>query len=324
MLEKKGTNMLNKLLNSSEPSIRLKAYKLYAKNLEESYIRALENQIKESAIVKSLLSERDTNWEIPHHPYSKWDGSNWVLAILADLDYPEKDESLLPLKEQNLKWILSKEHGLKIKNIDGRVRRCASQEGNVLYSMLKLGLYDSRADEIAERLMSWQWADGGWNCDKNPAAVNSSFMETLIPMRALNIYSRLTGDKKACKSVEKASEVFLKRRLFKKMSDDSLIDQNFLKLHYPCYWHYDILFALKVLYEAGFIHDPRCNDALDYLEEKKLADGGFPAEAKYYYPETHKSSGRSLAFWGGVSSVKSNEFVTIDALLVLKHSGRKI
>jgi hypothetical protein len=31
-----------------------------------------------------------------------------------------------------------------------------------------------------------------------------------------------------------------------------------VKLHYPCYWRYDILFGLKVMAEAGFIRDGRC------------------------------------------------------------------
>ncbi len=54
------------------------------------------------------------------------------------------------------------------------------------------------------------------------------------------------------------------------MADD------FLKLRYPCYWHYDILVGLKVMAEAGFLKDPRCREALDILVSKRLPDGGFP------------------------------------------------
>jgi hypothetical protein len=59
--------------------------------------------------------------------------------------------------------------------------------------------------------------------------------------------------------------------------------------------------------------------ALDLLESKSLPDGGFPAE-KAYYQATSRiiGSGRSLVNWGGVSCRHLNEWVTVDALAVLK------
>ena len=48
--------------------------------------------------------------------------------------------------------------------------------------------------ELVERLLHWQWPDGGWNCDREPAADTSSFFETLLPMRALWAYASATGD----------------------------------------------------------------------------------------------------------------------------------
>jgi len=53
-----------------------------------------------------------------------------------------------------------------IKKINGRERRCASQEGNALGYILKLSHMDERTDELVERLILWQWEEGGWNCDK--------------------------------------------------------------------------------------------------------------------------------------------------------------
>ena len=77
-----------------------------------------------------------------------------------------------------------------------------------------------------------------------------------------------------------------------------------------------------LLAEAGLIGDPRCADALDLLESKRLPDGGFPAEAKYYGLGRSRKSGRDLVDWGGVSRRKSNPFVTVDALHVLRAAGR--
>jgi len=96
----------------------------------------------------------------------------------------------------------------------------------------------------------------------------------------------------------------------------------FIRLHYPCYWKYDILFALKVMAEANFISDELCNDALDLLESKRLPDGGWPAEERFYQNSNSSRGGCDLVSWGGVNKRKANEWVTADALYVMKASGR--
>jgi len=308
--------------------VRFKALaNVLGRNLDSAEIKSLQEEIKQSSRVRLLLSERDGDGKIPFHPYAKWYGAHWVLASLADIGYPSGDESLIPLREQVYKWLLSIEHERSIRTINGRVRRCASQEGNAIYYLLTLGLADSRTDELAYRLIRWQWADGGWNCDKNPEAVNSSFMESLIPLRALALHAKVTGSIASKATAERAADIFLKRRLYKRQRDNSIMRSDFVILHYPCYWHYDILFGLKVMAEAGFIGDERCRDALELLESKRLPDGGFPAEGRYYKViERTKSgkrkSGSSLVDWGSVSNKHANEFVTADALYVLKESGR--
>ena len=98
--------------------------------------------------------------------------------------------------------------------------------------------------------------------------------------------------------------------------------RRFVKLHYPCYWQYDILFALKVMAEAGFKDDVRCRDALDLLESKRLPDGGFPAERKLYIAAEQPKHGASLVDWGGTSRRRMNEFVTADGVYVLRAFGR--
>jgi hypothetical protein len=316
-------DIIDKLLNSDEPSVRFKVLvNVLGKKLESAEIKKLQEEINSSPRVKLLLSEREKDGKIPFHPYRKWYGAHWVLATLADIGYPSDDKSLIPLREQVLAWLFSEEHRKHIKTIDGRTRRCASQEGNALFSLLTLGLTDTRTEELAERLVKWQWPDGGWNCDRDPKAVNSSFWESLIPLRALALHARLTGKKESKESAKRAAEVFLKRRLYKRQKDGRIMVGDFVELHYPCYWRYDILFGLKVMAEAGFIGDERCCDALELLESKRLPDGGFPAEKKYYRVTKKMAAGRSLVDWGGTSKKHMNEFVTADVLYVLKKSGR--
>ena len=314
--------IIRQLLDSEEPSVRFKVMaNVLGRDVETAVCQQLRQAIKTSPRVQKLLSERDEAGHIPHHPYTKWVGAHWVLADLADIGYPPGDETLLPLRKRVYDWLFGQSHQKHIKTINGRVRRCASQEGNALFYLLALGLADERTDELAARLVQWQWPDGGWNCDKNPDARNSSFMESLIPLRGLALHARLTGNRHSRAAAEHAAEIFLKRKLFRRQADGSVIKEEFIRLHYPCYWHYDILFGLKVMAEAGFIHDERCRDALELLAAKRLPDGGFPAEKAYYRVTEKEVSGRSLVSWGGASKRRMNEFVTADALYVLKAAG---
>lgn len=317
------SGIIDRLLASEEPSVRLSvlSHVLGAEG-ESAEVTRIRSELKGSARVRLLLSETGADGRIPIHPYSKWRGAHWVLASLADLGYPPGDAALMPLREQVYGWLFSERHERGVRSIRGRVRRCASQEGNALHYLLTLGLADARTDELAARLVQWQWPDGGWNCDKKPGAVNSSFMESLIPLRALAKHARLTGSAESMRVARGAAEIFLKRGLYKRQMDGGVIREGFVRLHHPCYWHYDILFGLKVMAEARFIGDERCKDALELLESKRLPDGGFPAEQKYYRVSERRVSGGSRVDWGGTSRKRMNEFVTADALYVLKASGR--
>lgn len=315
--------IIHQLLSSDEPAVRYRTYidVLGGKPVTEEAM-ALRGEIPSGSAVSSLLSERDSQGLLPYHPYNKWLGAHWVLACLAELRYPKGDLTLKPLLEQSYKWLLSKQHAKNIHMIDGRMRRCASQEGYCIYYSLALGIADDRTQELVERLLKWQWPDGGWNCDKKPDAKNSSFMESLIPMRALALYAKTTGDPASRASVERAAEIFLKRKLYQRQQDGSVISPEFVSLFYPYYWRYNILAGLKGMLEAGSIDDPGCKPALDLLESKQLPEGGFGADTKYYQVTDRTISGRSRFNWGIVRPQKPHEFLTVDALYVLRAAGR--
>ena len=315
--------ILDELLNHSDPILAYRALVDIAGRSPDSRESILARQnIPASQRIQSMLADRDSDGQLPRHPYQKWLGAHWVLYLLAEWGYPPGDTNLIPLREQELDWLFSDAHKKNIRLIDGRTRRCASQEGNALFSLLALGLADERCDELARRLVAWQWPDGGWNCDRRPAASHSSFHESLIPLRALSLHARLTGNAASRQSAQRAAEMFLSRHLFRRLTNGQLIDRHFLELHYPFFWHYDVLFGLKVMAEGGWITDSRCSEALDWLESRRLPDGGLPADARWYTLTERDVSGRSAVDWGSVSKTKSNPFVSLIALSVLRAAGR--
>ena len=327
------------LLKSREPSIQ---WKIRVHVLDEDpngpAIRRLQQKIRRSPRVQALLSHRDAHGFLrPRgNPYSKWQGAHWALATLADIGYPQADRSLFGMREQVLdRWLLPAYYrefeaatsaqayrGTGVPRIRGRYRRCASQQGNALYFLTRLGIADDRSEALVERLLCWQWPDGGWNCDRNPGADTSSFWESRHAMMGLALYGARTKDRAANEAVDRATEVFLSRELFLARRSGQVMNSEFVALHYPLYFAYDILGGLKAMVEVGRISDRRCQKALDLLEAKRLPTGGWAAERRLYKVSSRLASRAEYVDWGGTSKRSMNEWVTADALHVLKASGR--
>ena len=320
--------VVQRLLASTNPTIRFKSrVNLLGEPSSNLAVRALRAEIGSSWMARAILSGRGRDGRIPVNPYRKWQGALWTLVQLALIEYPAGDTSLCSVRDQAYDWLLSPEHlefprSMIIPGQEDRVRRCASQEAFVIWSTLKLGLADERTDLLIDRLVQFQWPDGGWNCDKRLEARKSSLVETLHPIRALSYYGSLRQDRRAALTARRAGEVVLKRQLFRRASDGTVIHPSFTRLAYPCFYPYNILSALVILAEADLIHDPRCRAALDLLESKRLPDGGFPLEMRLSKTTKEFTTRGTFADWGPVGRRRMNEFVTVDALYALKAAGR--
>lgn len=281
------------LSGSDEPSVRWKVLVgALGEDPDSAKIRKLREEIRMSPRVRRILDDRHGNI------YGKWRGAHWILLRLADLGYPPGDEELVPLRDAVLPvWLSAPE-----RSVDGRHRQHASQPGAALLAVVELGIDDGRAAELAEQLVNWQWPDGGWNCDRHPEASNSSVHETLLAMRGLAAYGKNET------AVRRAAEVFLQREMLYSRSTGKLVKPDWAKLHYPVYWHYDLLAGLRGIVEAGLIGDARCARGIEVLRGKQI-EGGWRAEAKY--------PGDDPVKWGSVSKLHPNEWVTADALTVL-------
>lgn len=331
--------LMRDLHRSREPSVRWRTrVRIEGESRSSRGIRGLEQEIRHSARVRKLLSHVLARYRpgTTRSVYYKWQGIHWVLASLADLGYPREDPGVEPLLDRALglwlgpsywqtfsagsKAAANRHYGVPV--VRGRARRCASQQGAALYYATQLGFPDVRSKQLCDLLRRWQWPDGGWNCDRDPEADTSSFMETLWPMRGLAAYAAEVGIPHAKQAARAASEVFLKRQLFRRRTNGNVMNPDFARLHYPLYWHYDILAGLKGMAEVGQVRDPRCSEALDWLESKELPGGGWPAEARYYKVSVGFRPNSEFVDWGGVSQRRRNDWVTTDALYVLNEAGR--
>ncbi len=310
------------LLSSADPAVRYLALTEVCGVCPDSAEAArLRRAISRSPRVRALLAGQDRDGGFGGHPYRKWTGAHWRLASLVDLGIPAGHSASVRAYRTVLRWLCSGAHRRSVVRIRGRVRRCASQEGNALRVGVRLGLAahpDVR--RLASDLVEGQWPDGGWNCDRRPEASHSSFHETWLPLWGLAEYHAVTGDPEAGAAARRAAEFLLAHRLFRSHRTGEVVSPAFLRLRYPPYWHYDVLAALRALERAGRIGDPRAQEALDVVQSRRGADGLWRADGRWWRPaKGHGGGPADVVDW---AMRGPSEMVTLWSLRVLRAAGR--
>jgi hypothetical protein len=296
------------LLGSGDPAVALLARRdLLGERVDDP------DAVMRSPKVQALLAGQQPDGGFGTIHYSKWTGAHWRLVALVELEVPAGEPHAVAAARAVLDWLTNPRRRVHI--VDGLPRRCASMEGNGLAVACRLGMADDpRAEALARGLVSWQWPDGGWNCDGRATGRRSSFHESLIPAWALHEYWTATGAPWARDAARRTAELLLDHRLFRALATGEPVNTAWLRLRYPPYWHYDILHALLVLSRMGLAGDPRAADALDVVRRKRLPDGRWQPDGAWWRPPGGAGGGREVVDWGRSGP---NEMITLNALRVL-------
>jgi len=294
------------LLASDEPGIRLQT----RRDLLDEKVAVDHEEILSGPKVRALLDGQEADGGFGVHAYGKWNGAHWRLVSLIELGISWGEPRALAAYETVLGWLFGASHR-RVPRIDGRYRRCGSQEGNALAVGVRLGLSgDDRVQALARSLIGWQWPQGGWNCDRRPETSHPSFHESITPLWGLAEYIAATGDREAREAARKTSEFFLEHRLLRSHTTGDVGDVRWLDLHWPPYWAYDFAWGLTVLKRAGALPDSRADEAATLLREKQAHDGRWSTDRRW----TNFSTRDPIA---GPSRGPS-ELLTLNALRVLR------
>lgn len=261
-------------------------------------------------MIAGLLRGHGRDGSFGVHPYSKWTGAHWRLVALVELGVPRNEPTARAAAKSVLDWVAAPSMPLMI---DGRERRHASMEGNALAVCCRLGMArDRRVRGLVDVLLRSQWPDGGWNCDRQPAARHSSFHESLAPIWGLVEYHRVTGDRDALAAAQRAGELLLRHNLFRSSTTGEVIHPEWLNIHWPHYWHYDFFHGLRAIALLGQLPDHRAAQAVHHLRSLQRSDGTWRVGGHRYWALNGQSNVEAVD-WGNAHLV-----VTPNALAMIQ------
>lgn len=243
----------------------------------------------------------------------KWISTHYTLLDLKHLgiapDHPQIRESISQILARH-------------KEADGGVNPAKTRRigeicvsGMVLNYAAYFGMPVESLRSIVDFLVAVQMPDGGFNCESNVhGAVHSSLHSTISVLEGIseylaNGYAYRAADLQVI--AQKAQEFVLQHRLFRSDRSGEIINPSFLMLSFPSRWFYDILRALDYFRSAGAGYDPRMQDALDVLLQKRRKDGAWPLQAKH----------AGQVHFDMETPGQPSRWNTLRALRVMKHFG---
>lgn len=241
----------------------------------------------------------------------KWISTHYTLLDLKNLAIASTNHEIRQSIAQVIQTLKSPDGGISPFGTEQKSDVCVN--GMFLNYAAYFGTNADDLRPIIDFILTEHMKDGGFNCNSNgKGAVHSSMHTTISILEGILEYAkngyvyRLQELQEAAK---KSRTFLLQHRLFLSDQTGNIIDKKWLMLSYPSRWKYDILRALDYFQSAGIKYDPRMQDALDILNQKRRKDNKWPVQAKHP-GQTHFDMEKT----GGPS-----RWNTLRAMRVLKH-----
>jgi hypothetical protein len=322
---------LNWLLEPKDPAVRHQALiDLLHRPKDGKDVLAARDKIPSYRPVKKIIGTQTSKgvWSPEETCYRpKWTSAVWPLALLGEMDAPadprisSECERFLDLHQTETGAFACPSKIEERKRWD---EPCLT--GNMIRTLVKFGYSnDPRVRKAIEWLPKDQLEDGGWNCDYPEKKVkHSSFMSTIEPLWAYSEIPRQKWTSRMKRSMNDGAEFLLMHHVYK--SDNHHWQETypfFTKLHFPMYYFYDILHALRVLTKLGYGDDERIRSAVQLLLSKRRPDGAWNLEGDwyrdgdYFYP-----SGKGRKAPVAVEEIgKPSKWITLNSYRVLAQTG---
>jgi len=230
-----------------------------------------------------VRQEPDGSWRRAGNPV--WLSTLFTLLLLRSTGIDPRDpgvETALARPEASLRWNDGDTWDLRPAALGGNPFFQGEVEPCINGGVLAFGSYFGHPNELlAQQFIREQLADGGWNCEA-PTSARASFHTTICVLEGLLEYERGVGSAPDITAVRRRGEEYLlQRRLFRRLSTGEIADPAFLNFAFPPRYHYDVLRALDYFQSTGASPDPRMEEAVSLVENKRQPDGRWLLDAAY-------------------------------------------
>jgi hypothetical protein len=309
------------LLDGTDPSVRYRVLReLFDRPDGDPELGAARDEIGRSGWAADLLALQlpGGQWTTPgssgpdlYRP--KYIATNWRLLVLADLGLSRTT----PGVARGAELLLDREGGP-----EGGLGGSSSEvcfTGNCVRMFHEFGYADDpRVRASIAWLLATQKEDGGWHCSAEATTGTLDSWEALAAFATFPPNERTPAIQR---SIERGAEFYLDRALTREGPDPY---EPWLRTHYPVHYYYDALVGLDVLTRLGFGGDPRMGPALEWLVERRNADGTWNLDALHpdlpvgekYQPEP------PLHPFVLEDPGRPSRWVTVTALTVLRRAER--
>ena len=182
----------------------------------------------------------------------------------------------------------------------GRVNKYRHQDLCVVGMMINLLGYSDvnhpAIPEMVNYIISHQMMDGGWNClweMKRPK--QSSLHTTLSVLEGFQtLIENSYSNQNLVPYINQGISFILKKRLFKRETNNQIIHPDMASHHYPARWKYDYLRALLFMERIHYPHHSCFDEGLNMLEneiKKGYLTPGYKYPGKTHFRLELKKSG---------------------------------
>ncbi len=208
----------------------------------------------------------------------KWTSTTYTLLLLRRLGLPPQN----PSGHAGCAALVDGSQWFE----DGSVGPWSARKTDTCVCGMFLGLleyFDHDATEERHGLLKFileeQKSDGGWNCraDSNVSSVHT----TISVLEGLALVEANEHSKAVDETIRRGQEYLLERKLFRSLRTGEVIHPNFKKFSFPPRWKYDVLRALENFAETGARRDPRLEEAMQLVIDKRRKDGTWTLQNRH-------------------------------------------
>lgn len=232
----------------------------------------------------ALLAARGANGHWGRGFYQpKWTSSHYTLLELKNLGLPPATPAPRETGTLILATEKGRDGGLNPSRTIGQSDVCVN--GMALNYLSYFGAATGDLESIVDFVLGQRMADGGFNCRSNRSrATHSSVHTTVSVIEGVTEYLRhghSYRSEELAAAADTSVEFLLRHRLFRSERTGEPMDPEFVRLHHPARWHFDILRGLDAMRDAGVAFDPRMADAVEILRRRRGDDGRWVANRAY-------------------------------------------